>query len=129
MTDLDTLVGGIRAGGLPVKVARTGSPRPVAPTTEPTAYRIIQEALTNTHKHASATQVEVTLDYGTETLRVTVTDDGRPHAVRGPGSGHGLIGMRERATAIGGTVTAAPRPAGGFQVVAELPLSLTPTAV
>ncbi|MET9017064.1 ATP-binding protein [Streptomyces olivaceoviridis] len=102
----------------------TGTASPLAPATELTAYRIIQEALTNTHKHASATQADVVLDYGPHVLRVTVTDDGHPGAPKGPGSGHGLIGMRERAIASGGTVTAGPRPEGGFQVVAELPLSL-----
>jgi signal transduction histidine kinase len=124
LADLDALVGGVRAGGLSVQVSPTGTPRPVAPTTGLTAYRIIQEALTNTHKHASATRAEVVLDYGPDRLRVTVTDDGRPGASPGPGSGHGLIGMHERATAIGGTVTAGPLPDGGFRVVAELPSAL-----
>jgi signal transduction histidine kinase len=128
LTDLDTLVGSVRTGGLSVTVTHTGVPRPLTPSVELTAYRIIQEALTNTHKHASATHAEVTLDHRATILRVTVTDDGRPHAVRGPGTGHGLIGMRERATAVGGTVTAGPRPGGGFRVVAELPLSLTPAS-
>ncbi len=126
LADLDTLIDGLSAGGLSVQVVRQGTPRPVAPTTGLTAYRIIQEALTNTHKHASATRADVTLDYGAETLRVTVTDDGRPGAVKGPGTGHGLIGMRERAAAIGGTVTAGLRPQGGFRVRAELPLALAP---
>ncbi|MGX1372109.1 signal transduction histidine kinase [Streptomyces canus] len=126
LADLDTLVGGIRAGGLSVTVSRTGLVRPVAPATELTAYRIVQESLTNTHKHARAAHAEVLLDYGASTLRVTVSDDGRPRAPKGPGTGHGLIGMRERATAIGGTLTAGPQPDGGFRVVAELPLSLTP---
>ncbi|WP_208778813.1 SDR family NAD(P)-dependent oxidoreductase [Streptomyces griseorubiginosus] len=97
--------------------------------TELTAYRIVQEALTNTRKHASATRADVILDHGPRSLRITVTDDGRPGAAQGGGTGHGLIGMRERAAAVGGTVTAGPRPEGGFQVVADLPLSLTPTTV
>ena len=125
LADLDLLVANLRAGGLPVKLERTGLPRPAAPTTELTAYRIVQEALTNTHKHASASHVEVTLEYGADTLRVTVTDDGLPGTAQGPGTGHGLIGMRERATTIGGTVTAGPRPEGGFRVHAKLPLALT----
>ncbi|MFJ9903180.1 sensor histidine kinase [Streptomyces sp. NPDC101152] len=129
LADLDTLLGGIRAGGLPVTVTRTGLPRPVPPATGLTAYRIIQESLTNTHKHASASHAVVALEYGVATLRVVVTDDGRPRAPQGPGTGHGLIGMRERATALGGTVTAGPHPDGGFQVVAELPLSLAPATV
>ncbi|MEU6474342.1 sensor histidine kinase [Streptomyces massasporeus] len=128
LADLDALVGGVRASGLSVQVVPAGTPRPVAPTTELTAYRIVQEALTNTHKHASATRAEVVLDYGQDRLRITVTDDGRPGASPGPGFGHGLIGMHERATAIGGTVTAGPLPDGGFQVVAELPLALAPAS-
>jgi signal transduction histidine kinase len=129
LADLDTLVGGLRASGLPVELARTGTPAPLAPATELTAYRIIQEALTNTHKHASATQATVVLDYGPHLLRVTVTDNGRPSAPQRTGAGHGLIGMHERAIAVGGSVTAGPRPEGGFQVVAELPLSLAPATV
>ncbi|WEH13263.1 histidine kinase [Streptomyces sp. VNUA24] len=128
LADLDALVSGFRASGLSVRVTRTGDPSPLASATELTAYRIVQEALTNTHKHASATRTTVVLDYGVHALRVTVTDDGPPGAPKGPGTGHGLMGMRERATAIGGTVTAGPRPEGGFQVVADLPLSL-PTTV
>lgn len=127
LADLDALVDA-RAGGLSVRVVPIGTPRPVASTTELTAYRIVQEALTNTHKHAAATQVEVVLNYGPDRLRITVTDDGATGAPPGPGSGHGLIGMHERATAIGGTVTAGPLPDGGFQVVAELPLALAPAS-
>ncbi|MER6530862.1 ATP-binding protein [Streptomyces sp. NPDC001508] len=129
LADLDTLISSVRGSGTSVTVARTGVRRPLAPSTELTAYRIIQEALTNTHKHASGAHAEVTLDYGATTLRVTVTDDGPPHTAKGPGTGHGLIGMRERATAIGGTVTAGPRPEGGFLVSAELPLTLVSTTV
>ncbi|WLW58052.1 sensor histidine kinase [Streptomyces sp. YU58] len=126
LADLDTLVTGFEASGLSVSVTRTGGSSPLAPATDLTAYRIIQEALTNTHKHASTARASVVLDYGVHALRVTVTDDGRPGAPKGAGTGHGLIGMHERAIAIGGTVTAGPRPEGGFQVVAELPLSLSP---
>jgi signal transduction histidine kinase len=125
LADLDILLGGFEASGLSVSVTRTGDPSPPAPATDLTAYRIIQEALTNTHKHASVSRASVVLDYGVRSLRVTVTDDGRPGAPKGAGTGHGLIGMHERATAIGGTVTAGPRPEGGFQVIAELPLSLS----
>ncbi|WP_333736120.1 sensor histidine kinase [Streptomyces sp. IBSBF 2806] len=135
LADLDRLADGFRASGLSVEVTRTGAPAPQASATELTAYRIVQEALTNTHKHASATRAAVLLDYGPHSLRVTVTDDGRSDPVKGTstgagtGTGHGLIGMRERANAIGGTVTAGPRPEGGFQVVAALPLSLAPASV
>ncbi|MFF7173105.1 sensor histidine kinase [Streptomyces pseudovenezuelae] len=126
LADLDTLVSGFLASGLPVRMTHSGTPTPLAPATELTAYRIIQEALTNSHKHAAGSRTALVLDYGPHTLKVTVTDHGHPGALKGAGTGHGLIGMRERAIAIGGTVTAGPRPEGGFQVVAELPLSLTP---
>ncbi|MFC9682089.1 sensor histidine kinase [Streptomyces sp. NPDC056948] len=129
LADLDALVGGFEASGLSVRVAHTGTPGPLAPATELTAYRIVQEALTNSHKHASGAGAVVVLDYGVHSLRVTVTDDGRPGAPKGAGTGHGLIGMHERATAIRGTVTAGPRAEGGFQVIAELPLSLASTTV
>ncbi|GAA0337899.1 histidine kinase [Streptomyces turgidiscabies] len=128
LADLDILTAGLRASGLSVEVAHTGSRSPLAPATELTAYRIIQEALTNTHKHASATRAAVVLHHGPHSLRVTVTDNGLPGAPKGAGTGHGLIGMHERAAAIGGTVTAGPRPEGGFRVVAELPLTLASTA-
>ncbi|MEU4876466.1 sensor histidine kinase [Streptomyces sp. NPDC021608] len=129
LADLDRLADGFRASGLSVEVTRTGVPAPQTAATELTAYRIVQEALTNTHKHAGATRAAVLLAYGPHALRVTVTDDGRPGAVRGAGTGHGLIGMRERATAVGGTVSAGPGPEGGFRVVADLPLPLAPASV
>ncbi|WP_405969153.1 MULTISPECIES: sensor histidine kinase [unclassified Streptomyces] len=125
LSGLDDLVDSFRTSGLPVEVVRSGEPEWVAPTTDLTAYRIIQEALTNAHKHAAATHVQVALDYRPESLRITVTDDGRPGTANGAGTGHGLIGMRERAAAIGGKVTARPRPEGGFHVFAELPVTLS----
>lgn len=127
LSGLDALVESFRTSGMPVEVVRCGEPEAVAPTTDLTAYRIVQEALTNAHKHAAAaTHVQVALDYRPEILRITVTDDGRPGPTRGAGSGHGLMGMRERAAAIGGTVTAGPRPEGGFRVFALLPVALSP---
>ncbi len=128
LADLDALISSMRTGGLPVTLMCTGALRPLAAAIELTAYRIIQESLTNTHKHAGAAHAVVALDYGATALRVTITDDGGPHTVKGPGTGHGLIGMRERATAIGGTVTAGPCAEGGFRVFAELPLSLAPAS-
>ncbi|WP_371572512.1 sensor histidine kinase [Streptomyces sp. NBC_01314] len=125
LSDLDELVDSFRSSGLPVEVVRSGERQPIAPTTDLTAYRIIQEALTNAHKHAAATHVQVALDYWPESLRITVTDDGRPGTASGAGTGHGLIGIRERAAAIGGKVTIGPRPEGGFSVFAELPVTLS----
>ncbi|MBA2496337.1 MAG: sensor histidine kinase, partial [Acidimicrobiia bacterium] len=117
LDDLDTLVSGVRAGGLEVRVEHDG---PVAPLTAPVelaAYRIIQEALTNVTRHARATTVTVRLGYG-DGVTVEVTDDG----TGGPaGPGNGITGMHERAAALGGTVAAGPAPSGGFRVAAHLP--------
>ncbi|OIJ67320.1 sensor histidine kinase [Streptomyces mangrovisoli] len=124
--DLDTLVDGFRKAGQNIRLDRTGELRQLSPSTDLAAYRIIQEALTNTHKHAGAAHAHVTLAYGEQTLQITVADDGRGTAKQGSGTGHGLIGMRERATAFGGTLTAGPAPHGGYRVHAELPLPQPP---
>ncbi|MFD4242835.1 sensor histidine kinase [Streptomyces sp. NPDC058525] len=130
LAGLDALLDSFRHTGLPVELSVAGDAAELLPMTEVTAYRIIQEALTNTHKHAGPATAQVALDFRADTLRVTITDDGR--GVRGTGAlpesgmlpavGHGMIGMRERAKAAGGTLTACPQPAGGFRVLAELPL-------
>ncbi|MER6723131.1 sensor histidine kinase [Streptomyces halstedii] len=122
LDDLDELVEGFRQAGQRISLTRDGTPRQLAPATDLAAYRIIQEALTNTHKHAGDALAQVTLAYGEATLQITVTDDGRGTAQQGDGTGHGLIGMRERATAFGGTLTVGPGPHGGFHVHAQLPL-------
>jgi hypothetical protein len=100
-------------------------PAPAMPAlTELTAYRIVQEALTNTHKHAgrqATAQVRIALTPAA--VRITIHDDGgRGPARTGLGTGHGMIGMQERVKAAGGTFTALPRPTGGFRVEAELPI-------
>ncbi|MFF2326886.1 MULTISPECIES: sensor histidine kinase [unclassified Streptomyces] len=123
---LDSLVDGFRQAGQSIRLARSGKPRQLAPSTDLAAYRIIQEALTNAHKHARASLTEVTLAYGERTLEITVADNGRGTAKQGAGTGHGLIGMRERATAFGGTLTAGPAPHGGYRVHATLPLPQPP---
>jgi signal transduction histidine kinase len=99
-----------------------GDPRPVPADTEIAVYRIVQEALTNTVKHAAAQHVAVRLDWTAYQLDVTVSDDGRGVAPGATG-GHGLVGIRERAGACGGTAEAGPRPGGGFEVRARLPYS------
>ena len=105
--------------GLRVDVAVEGEPADLPPGLELAAYRIVQEALTNTRRHARATSACVRLAYSPEALRIEVTDDGRnPPADR---TGHGLIGMRERAALYGGTLTAGAAADGGFRVVAVLP--------
>lgn len=118
LAQLGTLVDGVRAGGLDVRLD-PGVPRaPVPVTVELAAYRIVQEALTNVTRHAHAHSAKVTLTYDTDELRVEVVDDG----VGGVGSpGNGVAGMRERAESLGGTLEAGPRAGGGFRIAARLP--------
>jgi signal transduction histidine kinase len=103
-----------------VSFEETGVRRPVAPDTEVAVYRIVQEALTNTVKHARATRVDVRLHWSADAVEVVVVDDGVGSAAASPG-GHGLVGIRERAAACGGTAEAGPLPGGGFEVRARLP--------
>ncbi len=117
LADLDSLLAGVRAGGLDVRVERAGVPAPLPSAVELAAYRIVQEALTNVTRHAQARVVTVRLAYADE-VTIEVIDDG----VGGqPGPGNGIAGMRERATALGGTVEAGALPGGGFRVLARLP--------
>jgi signal transduction histidine kinase len=108
------------SAGLRVELRATGEPRPLPPDTEVAAYRIAQEALTNTVKHARARSAAVGLDWGEDELILTVTDDGQGPAV--PGGGHGLIGIKERAAACGGEASAGRGPDGGFRVLVRLPV-------
>jgi signal transduction histidine kinase len=107
------------SAGLHVELRTTGRPRPLAPDTGVAVYRIVQEALTNTVKHAYASSATVELDWAEDALTLTVTDDGRGPSA--PGGGHGLIGIRERAAACGGSAEAGRGPEGGFRVVVRLP--------
>ncbi|MFF0436861.1 sensor histidine kinase [Streptomyces sp. NPDC004327] len=123
--ELPELLARVRGGGLDVRYATEGAERPLPEATGATVFRIVQEALTNVVKHAEARSVSVRLGYGPGGLEVRVTDDGRgPRGEAGPGSGgHGLLGVRERAAAHGGTASAGPGPDGrGFEVRAVLPL-------
>ncbi|MFI0262728.1 sensor histidine kinase [Streptomyces sp. NPDC017056] len=136
---LGDVVARIRAAGLAVELRTTGERRPFPPGLEQCAYRVVQEALTNALKHARAARVEVSVDYGTDRLTVGIRDDGGTPAARaarpepaqdaGPppasghlSTGHGLIGMRERARIYGGSLRAGPLPDGGFQVRLTLPV-------
>jgi signal transduction histidine kinase len=111
-----------RAAGLEVTYTLTGAPRELPDGAELAAYRVVQESLTNTRKHAGrAATAAVTLHYESDGLTVEVTDDGVAAPTGEPG-GHGLAGMRERVALYGGTVTAGPLPGGGFGVRAWLPL-------
>ena len=117
---LNELLAGFEASGL--RVIRRGDlgDRPLPPATDVVAYRVVQESLTNVRKHAGPVDVRLTLRRDGDALVVEVENDGPP--ARGPGpEAHGLLGMRERVTALGGTFRAEPRAGGGFRVAARLP--------
>jgi signal transduction histidine kinase len=118
---LDDLVERVAEAGLDVNVAVSGDAASLPAGVDLSAYRIIQEALTNTLRYGGAgTHAGVSVDYLPDEVRIAVVDDGRGS---GPGiPGHGLIGMRERAAILGGEVVAAPGPSGGFRVTARLPI-------
>ncbi|MEV2256924.1 sensor histidine kinase [Streptomyces sp. NPDC050147] len=124
LTDLDQLIDGVRAAGLPVRSTVRGRPESLPAGRQLTVYRVVQEALTNTLKHGgpeATAHVEVV--YGDDGVRVTVTDTGVGGGAPAGTSGRGLAGMRERTALYGGTLEAGPlpRPPGGWQVVLHLP--------
>lgn len=117
---LEQLLEGMKGAGLDVAVHVGGHQRRLSAAVELTAYRIIQESLTNVMRHADSDTVWVSLQYGLDELTVEVVDDGRRSPARGQ-EGHGIIGMRERAQSVGGRLQAGPSPEGGFRVEAILP--------
>ncbi|MFG2721867.1 sensor histidine kinase [Streptomyces sp. NPDC048416] len=122
--DLAELAANARSAGLTVELREKGrSPDPPSAVAL-AAYRIVQEALTNTMRHAGASRVRVSVCRDEESVRIEVSDNGRPgeRGWRTGGSGRGLAGMRERASLLGGTLEAGPDPAGGFAVRAVLPI-------
>ncbi|WP_155058115.1 sensor histidine kinase [Streptomyces blattellae] len=126
---IDELIEQCRTSGLPVDFKVEGTPRPLPSGVELTAYRIVQEALTNTRKHGGPNAgASVRLVYFDDGLGLLVEDDGKgaPHQLceegGADGQGHGLIGMRERVGMVGGTLDAGPRPGGGFRISVLLPL-------
>jgi signal transduction histidine kinase len=124
---LDDLVSQAAAAGLEVRTETQGAVRPLPFGVDVAAFRIVQEALTNVTRHAGGATVTVRVTYGERDLTVQVDDDGRgPSGPGGTGSGRGLVGMRERAGALGGELEAGPRPGGGFRVRARLPLDGAP---
>ena len=126
VSSLPELIENVRDAGLTVDYQVTGEPRDLPALLGLTAYRIVQEGLTNTLKHAGpGARTSVALDFGREMLTVVVADDGRGAAVA-PSSdpGHGLVGMRQRASISGGTVNAGPKAGGGYEVIAKLPYNL-----
>lgn len=123
LDDLQLLVAAVRAAGVPVRLDVTGEPSSLPPGVGVSAYRIVQEALTNVLKHAGiTTRVDVRIHRSAEELEVEVVDDGIGAAAGKPGEGHGLVGMRERALLYGGALEAGPLSSGGFRVRARLPL-------
>ena len=124
LADLDQLVTGVQEAGLPVTVRVEGERRRLPPTLDLSAFRIVQEGLTNALKHAGPARAEVTVRYADESLEVEVVDTGAlPVVDRSHGRGHGLIGMRERVAMFGGDLYAAPGATGGFVIRARLPLA------
>jgi signal transduction histidine kinase len=125
LADLDRLIADTAVAGVAAEVDVEGEIRPLLPAAEMSAYRIVQEALTNVVRHAGPTHARVRIGYRPAGLSIEVTDDGprgqAPRPVTRAGGGHGLIGMRERAALFGGKVEAGPY-AGGFRVRATLPV-------
>jgi signal transduction histidine kinase len=135
LSRLPALLESFRRAGLEVSVRQEGTPRPLPPGVDLTAYRIVQEALTNVTRHAGTNNARVRLAWNRDRVTITVADDGQgsrtaPTTPPGPSAstvpdrppGYGLIGMRERATAVGGHLSAGRHPQGGFLVSAQLPL-------
>jgi signal transduction histidine kinase len=128
LAQVDALVSGACAAGLPTTLRQDGTPSALPAGVDLAAYRIIQESLTNAIRHAGPARATITLSYCDTALRIEVTDTGRGGAPGGQGAsigqhggGHGIVGMRERATAAGGTLQVGPGPDGGYRVVAVLP--------
>ena len=117
LAQLPVLGENFRSAGLTVTITTDGEPRPLCPAVDLTAFRIIQEALTNVAKHAGAREAQVRLSYALDLLTITVSNDaGRGTTAGAAGPGYGLIGMRERAASVGGRLHAGHRLAGGFEV-------------
>lgn len=125
--ELPGLVEGVEAGGVRVTLRREPSGGAYPGVVETTAYRIVQEALTNVVKHSGAGRVAVSLTGADAHLEIEIVDDGPPRPEPSTGEGYGLIGMRERVPAVGGTLTYGPVPGGGFRVHAVLPAEGAPS--
>jgi signal transduction histidine kinase len=127
LADLDSLLAEVARAGLAVKLQVNGTRPPLPAGVDLSAYRIVQEALTNVVKHAGSARAQVMVGYRDQDVTVEVTDDGRGAVTSVSdgrvGTGHGLIGMRERVQAFGGDLEVGPRPGGGFRVAARLPLA------
>jgi signal transduction histidine kinase len=127
LDQLDRLADKFRTAGLPVTLQVTGPAQALAPGLDLAAYRLVQEGLTNTLRHAqNPRRAEVLIDYGPRRLQLAVRDDGQPNSSVQPAeAGNGLLGMRERVAVYGGSLVARARPEGGFELIATLPLDAT----
>ena len=139
LAELDVLVAQAAGAGVEVTVSLEAEPRRLPSAVDLACYRVVQESLTNVVRHAGASRAEVTVTHHDGQVVVEVTDDGRagsggvrggraappdgPGNGNGAGSGQGILGMRERARALGGSLEAGPRPGGGFRVQATLPVA------
>ncbi|MEU0405904.1 sensor histidine kinase [Streptomyces sp. NPDC006197] len=123
LADLERLAASTADAGVRVELRHLGNPDvSLPPEVDLAAYRIVQESLTNVVRHAAAPTCRVTVERRTDTLLVEIADDGRGTPGAEPAGGYGLVGMRERAALLGGSLTAGPRHGGGFHVTAVLPL-------
>ena len=133
LAELDALVAQAARAGVEVTVSLEGEPRRLPSAVDLACYRVVQESLTNVVRHAGASRAEVSVTHHDGRVVVEVTDDGRAGLPdgsgagsgngNGAGSGQGILGMRERARALGGSLEAGPRPGGGFRVQATLPVA------
>jgi signal transduction histidine kinase len=126
LDELDSLVGEVGRAGLPVRLHVAGDPFPLPRAIDLSAYRIVQEGLTNALKHAHATCADVTVHYGRDDIQIEVRDDGAGSSTS-DGLGHGLVGIRERVKIYGGEMTAGPAADGGFVLSTRLPLEVVRT--
>jgi signal transduction histidine kinase len=121
MDDLGSLFDQVRRAGLPVELHVDGNPFPLPRAIDLSAFRIVQEGLTNALKHASASHADVSVSYGHDDLQIEVRDDGAGNS-KGDGLGHGLVGIRERVKIYGGEMSASRAPEGGFVLDVRLPI-------
>jgi signal transduction histidine kinase len=122
LTDLGDLIAGVKGAGLTVELEMAAAPTTVPPAIGHAAYRIVQEGLTNVLRHSTAMQALVRIGRDEDGLLVEVLDDGQARPAASAGGGHGLLGMRERAAALGGTCEAGQVPRGGWRVRARIPI-------
>jgi signal transduction histidine kinase len=122
LTDLGDLVAGVKGAGLAVELEMAAAPAAIPSTIGHAGYRIVQEALTNVLRHSTARQALVRIGRDEGALLVEVLDDGQAKSAVSAGGGHGLLGMRERAAALGGTCEAGLRPGGGWRIRARIPI-------